>query len=467
MAKRSLRRRSDFFEIDTAALIHRQVGRDDGGNDGSVYTELRVMADRRQFLQSVGAVLTVARGVLNATARVDPRTLTGKVMCGYQGWFTAEGDGSGRGWFHYTFQGEPRPGNCKFDLWPDLSEFDSDEVYPTKFKHANGRAGLLFSSMNRKTVLRHFKWMHDYGIDGVFLQRYPEETKGGPSLRHADTVLAHCRESANAWGRVYALMYATLAGKGHGDQLGQIQTDWMRLVDHAGLTRDHQDHAYLRHKGKPLVAIWGIGFDDERDFSLDQASQLIEFFKHDRKYGGCAIKLGVPTGWRTLDRDSVRDPALHTVIRQADVISPWTVGRYNLIDGAARHAEQDWKNDIAWCKAHSLDYMPVAFPGCSWHNMYPKYSSDMIPRQKGKFFWRQFVGAREAGARTLYVAMFDEIDEGTAVFKCTNDVPIGGGSEFITFEGLPSDWYLRLAGEGARMLRGLRPTTSEVPIQPR
>ncbi|MEI9897852.1 MAG: hypothetical protein WDN28_29340 [Chthoniobacter sp.] len=29
---------------------------------------------------------------------VDTGTLTGKVMCGYQGWFNCEGDGANRGW---------------------------------------------------------------------------------------------------------------------------------------------------------------------------------------------------------------------------------------------------------------------------------------------------------------------------------------------------------------------------------
>jgi hypothetical protein len=33
-----------------------------------------------------------------AVRGVDPTTLNLKVLCGYQGWFTAPGDGSERGW---------------------------------------------------------------------------------------------------------------------------------------------------------------------------------------------------------------------------------------------------------------------------------------------------------------------------------------------------------------------------------
>ena len=61
--------------------------------------------------------------------------------------------------------------------------------------------------------------------------------------------------------------------------------------------------------------------------------------------------LGVPTSWRELKRDAVdRIPALHEVLKLADVVSPWTVGRYRNPNEVARHAETFWKPDIAWCR---------------------------------------------------------------------------------------------------------------------
>ena len=62
----------------------------------------------------------------------------------------------------------------------------------------------------------------------------------------------------------------------------------------------------------------------------------------------------------------------------------------------------------------------------------------------------------------LYVAMFDEIDEGTAIFKCTDTPPVGE-SPFVTFDGLPSDHYLWLTGQIGKMLRQEIPATDNLP----
>jgi hypothetical protein len=399
---------------------------------------------------------------------VDRSTLTGKVLCGYQGWFTAPDDGSGRGWRHYPARGQFKPGSCNIDLWPDVSELDDDEKYASPFRLADGKVAPVFSSHNAKTVLRHFRWMQEYGIDGVFVQRFGVETRNAADLRHGNVVLDHCREGANRSGRGYALMY-DLSGLEEGGTR-HVMEDWKLLVDRMKLGRDDKDKAYLRHAGKPVVAVWGVGFNDGRKYTLAECEKLVEFLKNDKDYGGCTVLVGVPTGWRTLDGDSVRDEKLHAVIGKADVISPWTVGRYRSLKEVADHAERRWKKDQEWCREHKQEYLPVVFPGFSWHNSHPRSRLDEIPRQKGQFLWKQYVEAKKAGATMIYQAMFDEMDEGTAIFKCTNDPPLGE-SKFLTLEGLPSDHYLWLTGVGGKLLRGEvkaaeEPPAREAPAKP-
>jgi hypothetical protein len=168
--------------------------------------------------------------------------------------------------------------------------------------------------------------------------------------------------------------------------------------------------------------------------------------------------LGVPAHWRQLKGDAVSDPALLEVISLADVVSPWTVGRYTNQTGAAEYAEDLLKGDLAWCAGRHIDCLPVVFPGFSWHNL-KGGPLDQIPRRRGDFLWSQFCGDKRAGASMLYVAMFDEMDEGTAIFKCSNDVPAGHVSQFVSYDGLPSDFYLKLVGAGTKMLRGEIPIT--------
>lgn len=115
------------------------------------------------------------------------------------------------------------------------------------------------------------------------------------------------------------------------------------------------------------------------------------------------------------------NPALHEVLKLADVISPGTPGRYRSPEQVIEHGNKHWQPDIARCREYSLDYLPVVFPGFSWHNLKPESALNLIPRLKGEFLWSQFVAAKHAGAGMIYVAMFDEVDEGTAIFKCTNE----------------------------------------------
>ena len=383
----------------------------------------------------------------------------GLVMAGYQGWFNAPDDGAGRGWNHYVAHGDFAPGNCKIDLWPDVSEYS--RTYQTPFKKANDTPAYLFSSYDASTTDLHFRWMKQYGIDGVFVQRFIGSTRGGKALRHNDKVLAQCLDASRKYGRAIAVMYDLSGMKDDDTDPETVIRDWRHLVDSLRLTTRGNHQTYLYHNGKPLVAVWGVGFPG-RSYGLKGAEKIIDFLKNDPVYGGCSVLLGVPTYWRTLDNDAMKDPHLHDVLRKADIVQPWFVGRYN--EDSYPKFKARVADDVRWCKDNRLDYVPVVFPGFSWHNMYPKSPQNQIPRNHGRFFWEQLKGDIDAGAQMLYIAMFDEIDEGTAIFKLSKDPP-AGASNFVTPDpDIPGDYYLTLAGDAAHLLRHEPFDNSKLPL---
>ncbi|MDP6523465.1 MAG: glycoside hydrolase family 71/99-like protein [Kiritimatiellia bacterium] len=403
------------------------------------------------------AELSPAKAIRGASTD-KPEGLNGRVIAGYQGWFRAEGDGSGLGFDHYGKGRTFKPGSCTIDLWPDLSEFDKDETFPTAFRHADGRAARVFSSIHPKTVNRHFAWMARYGIDGAFVQRFA--TQGAKphrnyrQLKYENRKLILCRNAAIGQKRCWALMY-DLSGMNERD-FERLAEDWKQLRNKMKLGTDPNDSAYLHLNGKPLVGIWGVGFNDNRSYSLEESAWFIRLLKHNPDWGGMSIMLGVPYHWREQTRDAVKDPKLHSILELADVLSPWSVGRYHDADRDAEKIVRHQSADQKWCAGRRIEYLPVLFPGFSWKNMQGEDEAG-IPRKGGRFLWRQFQATAVAGNRSAYIAMFDEIDEGTAIFKCTNHPPIGA-SIFQTYEGRPADHYLWLCGQGGRMLRGELPS---------
>jgi hypothetical protein len=417
----------------------------------------------RHFAVPILAAWTLAAAM---GQEVDVSSLTGKVVCGYQGWFRCEGDGSNNGWHHYAAGRTFEPGRATIDMWPDVSELPKADRVPTSFRHSNGAVAEVFSSVRESTVRLHFQWMKNYGIDGVFLQRFAT-TAADPRFRGPmDQVLDHCRTAAKASGRGWALMY-DLTGMRPGCA-AQVMEDVKQLIRGGRLPRGAGDARYFRHRGRPLIALWGLGFNDRAPM-LDDWERIVRFLKSDPEWGGYCVMLGVPCYWRTLDRDTISDPRLHDIMALGDVISPWSVGRFGTAQDAAARVEKLLKPDIARAAEMKSDYLPVIFPGFSWHNLYKSRGKeaklDAIPRRGGQFLWSQAVAAKSAGATMLYVAMFDEMDESTAIFKTNPDPPVGA-SPFLSEKDVPPDRYLWLTGQIRRMLEGTIPPSGEMPRQP-
>ena len=359
--------------------------------------------------------LLLSPAVLRAQV-VDPSTLNNKILAGYQGWFNAPGDGSAQGWSHWSHSStDIGPGLYNVDLWPDISEFDPDELFPAPHVTLlDASIGQLFSSRIHKTTERHFKWMKETGIDGIMLQRFIGQFLGGSFFEH-NHVLENVRDAATTHGRVFMIEY-DISGQDGDGLYNNITQDWKYVVDHYDILHHPR---YIHHNGKPVIGIWGFGVDD-RPNTPASATQVINFFKNDPVYGGCCVCGGISPGWRDLTGGQT-NPAWASVYRSLDVISPWTVGGYNS-SGINAYKTTYVVPDLAECNNLGIAYLQVVWPGFSWDNEQglPPGTSN-FPRNNGQFLWDQVSAYQSAGVKMMKVAMFDECDEGTAILKVSEN----------------------------------------------
>jgi hypothetical protein len=398
---------------------------------------------------------------------VDATSLDHKMLFGYQGWFLCAGDGSPvNGWRHWFRGDAPTAANLTIDLWPDTSELDADELFATDLASADGSPARLYSAYNAKTVARHFAWMKQAGIDGVALQRFLSELRDPRALAARDQIARNVQAGAEGEGRAFAIEY-DISGVDGAHLVETLEADWKHLVDALQITASPR---YLTDGRKPVLYLWGLGFSN-RPGTAAQAAELIDWLTTtaEPRYRATVVG-GVPTHWRTLDGDSKTDAAWASVYRSFDVLSPWTVGRFGDDAGADAYRASRLGADLAAVTAAGKRYMPVVFPGFSWHNLMGA-ASNQIPRRGGAFYWRQVWNAVGAGATMLKTAMFDEVDEGTAMFKLAPtaaDLPAGVSLVPLDADGraLPSDFYLRVGGAATATLRGDLPLSPDLPVNP-
>lgn len=417
-------------------------------------------------LLAVGLLFLLLFPDLTATVKNPPvsNSLVGKVICGYQGWFNCYGDGSPvNSWRHWapgnykTSDKLPSAGYVSFEVYPDLSDYQPDCLYQTGFDDlGSGLPSRLFSSNKSEVIDLHFLWMQQYGIDGIALQRFLGETKSPRYREQRDTVTARVMRSAVKYGRIFYLMY---------DMSADDTTFFQKDVQH--LEKDIKVFAspnYVHQNGKPVVCIWGFGFNHRSD-APEASLAIIKWLKAKGFY----VIGGVPTNWRSGTIDSYNDYS--NVYKTFDMISPWAVGRFKTIGEADQFKTKYLVPDLEYCKANGIAYQPVVFPGFAWSN-WNGGIPNQIARIKGDFLWRQVFNIKSLGISSMYMAMFDEYDEGTAIAKIADSyLAVPSNQYFLTSSAdgayISSDFYLRLAGKATQTIKDELPLTKQhsVPFQ--
>ncbi|MGA5302672.1 discoidin domain-containing protein [Nucisporomicrobium flavum] len=404
---------------------------------------------RRTLLTAAaaGTAAPLIPGGAAALAASPPGDVVGAVTAGYQGWFSCPGDGAPiGGWWHWSrdrFQ-PPSPSNTTIVSWPDLS--DVDHGYPTAYPNlGNGQPARSFSSYDQQTVDTHFRWMREHGIDTAALQRFNPFGDEGPTR---DAMTVKVRAAAEATGRKFYVMYDVT---GWTSMQSQLKQDWS-----AKMSAHTASPAYARQNGRPVVCVWGFGFDDPgRPFEPAACLDVIAWLKAQ----GCYVIGGVPTWWRQGINDS--RAGFSEVYHAFHAISPWMVGRAATPDDLDSYYANVNVGDMADCAAHGIDYLPCVLPG----------DLSAGHRRHGDYYWRSIYNMVRLGAQGLYVSMFDEFNEGNQIAKTAVSaawVPAGSGIRALDEDGTAcsADYYLRLTADGARMLRKQIPLTATRPTPP-
>ena len=407
---------------------------------------------RRNLLLSAAA-LPLAQGALTAlsaspaAAASAPGDVVGKITVGYQGWFACIGDGAPiDAWWHWSNDESeaPSPSNNNIKAWPDMTIYAKG--YQTAYANlGDGQPATLFSSVDQQVVNTHFSLMQQNGCDTAALQRFDPNGSEGPSRNE---VTGMVNTAAQTYDRKFYIMYDAT---GWTNMATEMPTDWTNVMSQYA-----SSSAYAHQNGKPVVGIWGFGFNDaNHPWDAADCLSVIQWFQSQ----GCYVMGGVPTYWRTGVSDS--RAGYLGVYSAFNMLSPWMVGRI----GSASDSDNFYTNvnvgDQSYCNSNNIDYQPCVLPG------------DLSASQRvhGDFMWEQFYNMVRVGAQGIYISMFDEYGEGNQIVNTAATqagVPTNSGLQSLDQDGTAcsADYYLRLTNDGGRMLKGQIALTNVRPTAP-
>lgn len=433
-----------YFELTAVRFTRRENGSTDfrilAGRPGGVPVSVHKITLQDTPFEDADFQLAISRpwkSRYTGPARdyVDTTSLKDKVMVGYQGWFRTPNDLEDNGWFHWCSNNSMEPENFNTDMWPELTQYEPDTLFRAgNVTTRGGQPAYVFSSTSLNAVRTHFRWMRKHNIDGAFVQRFHPRAGAAP-----EWVLRNISQAAAEEGVTWAIEY-DVSGMDDETVVEELQQDWNWLVNEFDILNDP---LYAHENGKPVVFIWGLPFAD-RGFTTGNANAAVDWFIAQDTY----VIGGIPNVWSGLNTD-------------------WQahIAKYNGI--------LVWQNqrtsDGPFFRNRGQDFFPHVWPGFSWANL-TKTPADpptaYTDRNAGQFYWslaRNWI--QSGGADRMFVGMFDEYDEGTAIMPMSDDPPDPPAEygRFIDNQGKPSDWWLMLTDELKRMMLRQRMNTNMLP----
>jgi hypothetical protein len=383
--------------------------------------------------------------------------LDGRLIAGYQGWYGCPGDFEGNtGWYHW-FVGQADLANLAVDMLPDVSQLPASSLCDTGLKLPGGQTLKLYSSLDPALVDHHFAQMASHGVGAVALQRFISDISTAYRKRRVDRVLENALQAARRHKLPLYITY-DVSGAVPATVMQAVREDWADLNGRYSLSADS---GYLRNSRLPVVQLWGFGFLDHPG-EPEEVRRLLTDLKQGSGLPASFVIGGVPWGWSSLSRDAKSAPAWAEVYALFDVLSPWSVGRYKSESEVTTDIGQDQRAQQALATGRGQGFMPVVFPGFSWKNLMGIRGQaaplNQIPRNCGRFFDAQVKQVAANGSRSLYVAMFDELDESTAmlpILSGPDQLPPGVTAVTLGQDGcmLSADFYLKSLNQAAVQLK--------------
>ncbi|KAI1387107.1 uncharacterized protein F4822DRAFT_273740 [Hypoxylon trugodes] len=369
---------------------------------------------------------------------IDTSTLNGKLFVGYQAWFRKPFEDNGNS--HWTTDTPtPEVGHVGVDMIPNITGYPPECLFDTNFTLPDGEATKFYTNDCEGVVDLHFKMMADAGISGAFIQRfygYINEANGGWI-----NILNYVKTAAEKYGRGFVIEYDL-----NGASTTSTNVTETFLADLGSLGSLTSSSAYVHHNGKPVLEIWGFGIVTE--VSVDDGIAIVTALKN----AGWYVILGVQQAWHA-ELAADQPGGYGPVYRLADMIQPWTVGAYGFDNYDDFHDGRQAVEDANALRDLGIESSIVVWPGGSSSNANPNEAFDHFPRFNGTFYQKQLDGAVNLKPSFVFGAMFDEVNEGTAVLPVLRNRELPTNQRFLGIDDdMEPDYYLKMAGDAASKL---------------